>query len=85
MVIQEEHKIKVKFENKMLGMKVAKRNNKLWVDTINTEELKKKIQVNDIIRTINGVQVGDKLSTIQSSVQPMYIEFFQESISQSTV
>ena len=39
MVIQEEQKIKVKFENKLLRMNVAKRNNKLWVDTINKEEL----------------------------------------------
>ena len=68
MIIQEEHKIQVKFNNKMLGMIVAKGNNKLWVDTINTESLKKKIQVKDIIRTINGKRVGDKLSAIQSSV-----------------
>ena len=29
MVIQEEQKIKIKFENKLLGMNVVKRNNKL--------------------------------------------------------
>ena len=56
-------------------MIVAKGNNKLWVDTTNTESLKKKIQVKDIIRTINGKRVGDTLSAIQSSVRPMYIEF----------
>ena len=59
----------------MLGMIVAKGNNKLWVNTINTESLKKKIQVKDIIRTINGKRVGDNLSTIQSPVRPMYIKF----------
>ena len=43
MVIQKELKIKVKFKKKLLGMIVAKGKNKLWVDTINKEELKKKI------------------------------------------
>ena len=41
-------------------------------------ELKTKIQVNDIIRTINNVQVGNELTTQQSSVQPMYIEFVRK-------
>ena len=59
-------------------MNVAKGNNKLWVDTINKEELKKKIQVNDIIRSINNVLVGNKLLAIKSSVQPMYIEFVRK-------
>merc|ERR1712161_132592 len=54
MIIQQEHKIQVKFENKSLGMKVAKGNNKLWVDTIIKKSLKKKIKVNDTIRSING-------------------------------
>ena len=44
MVIQEEHKIQVKFETKMLGMKVAKGNNKLWVDTINTETSRRRFK-----------------------------------------
>ena len=75
MVLQEKYKIQVKFETKMLGMKVAKGNNKLWVDRINTKKLKKKIQVKDIIRAINGERVGNGLSALQSPVQPMYIEF----------
>ena len=62
----------------MLGINVTKRNNKLWVNTINMRELKTKIQVNDIIRTINNVQVGNELTTQQSSVQPMYIEFVRK-------
>ena len=62
----------------MLEMNVANKNNKLWVDTINTEELKKKIRVNDIIRSINNVLVGDKLWAIKSSVRPMYIEFVRK-------
>ena len=37
MIIQEEHKIQVRFDNKILGKIVAKGNNKLWVDTINTK------------------------------------------------
>ena len=74
MTIQEEQKIQVKFDDKTLGMIVAKGNSKLWVDTINTESLKKKIQVKDIIRTINGTRVGNKLSAIQPSIRPMHIE-----------
>ena len=44
-VVQQEYKIQVKFETKMVGMKVAKGNNKLWVVKINTEKVKRKIQV----------------------------------------
>ena len=40
MVFQGDQKIQVKFENKLLGMAVAKRNNNLYVHKINNEELK---------------------------------------------
>ena len=63
-VVQETHKIQVKFDTKTLGMNVAKGNNKVWVTKVNTEQLKKKIQINDIISVINGVQVGDDLSAL---------------------
>ena len=74
-VIQQEYKIQVKFEAKLLGMKVAKENNKLWVVKINTDTLKRKIQVKDIISVINGERVGDDLTILQSPQRPMYIEF----------
>ena len=78
MVLQGDQKIQVKFENKLLGMVVAKRNNKLYVHKINNEELGQVIQVNDIIRKVNSVRVGNQLAAIQSSVRPMYIEFVRK-------
>ena len=65
-VVQEEYKYKVKFENKTLGLDVAKGNNKLWVSKVNNEKLKKKIQINNIIIRVNNERVGNDLSILQS-------------------
>ena len=34
--------------------------------------------MNDIIRKVNNVRVGNQLAAIQSSVQPMFIEFVRK-------
>ena len=71
-IVQEVYTYQVKFNDEKLGLEVAKGTKRLvWVTKVNNDKLKKKIQINDIIISVNNEQVDNDLKFIQSTIRPI--------------
>ena len=74
--VQETHAYNFVFPNEMLGLELTEGGrNGVLVSKVNIEELKNSIHIKDTIIAVSNERVGNDLSALRFSKQPLCIQF----------